>query len=312
MRAPSLPVGVGLVAVGALALDSARTTASAAVVQLKDPSTVSSFFDELYEIISPDLYNIRLFHRDGWTGSRTVDKLRNESQALVALSTPSELVEFTATQFDAPKAVFINNSLLEDPKVFNTLQGSGQVSAVLLEYVNTTCETLAQCPSYDVSFAPPTPLGAGTPSAALNPYPDHVWVPSGVSTVMRNFSFPIFRLPDQESSDFAFAKASANVFSQPGVDGTIAPEWPYVAGEPHLYFGPDTMTSDRCLEMSTIQDGKKYCDPLGGQSVWAVAQDSNGATTSVSTDNNIILVAAAMDTRNLLQVQPGMNVQAQV
>ena len=285
-----------------LALPSCRQGA----VQLKDPGDATSFAEELYEIITPDLFVIRLFHRDGWTGSHTVEKLANQSQALYGIATPADLDAFTSLSFDrgSPKAVFVNASMLLNPALFDTLEASGKVSAVFVQFVNTSCETAAQCPAYGVSYAPPSPLGAGTPSALINPNPDYQWVPAGQNTVLTNFSFPIFRLPDQASSDFAAAKANANVFSL-GADGVTSPEWPYVAAEPHLYFGPQDMTSSKCLTMSSLQEGKKYCDPLGGQSVWSAAQSSTGTAAPVTKDDNIVLVGAAMDVRNLVQAMPG-------
>jgi len=289
-----------LLAVGVCVLVPAGAT-----VQLKDPATATSFADELYEIISPDLYIIRLFHRNGWTGSHTIEKLKNESQALYPIATEGDLADFVSTNFDAPKAVFVNRSLLSRSTLFSTLKATGSVSAVFLQFVNeTSCVDTTNCPSYDVSDSPPSPLGYNTPSGSLNPDPNHIWVPSGNAAVLDNFSFPIFELPDEESSNFAYAKALENVFVADD-EGISQAEWPFIAAEPHLYLGPDEMTSTKCLQMSTVRADRHYCDPLGGQSVWSAAQDPDGLATAVTRDDNIVLVTASLDVRNLIQTQPG-------
>ena len=296
-----------LAVVGAAAV----VPACSAAVMLKDPGTANSFADELYEIISPDLYAIRLFHRNGWSGSHTVEKLTNQSQALYLLSTPQELAAFADASFAEPKAVFVNSSLLAEPNLFETLRATGSVSAVFLQFTNSTCDTLAQCPPYGAAYSPVHPEGIGTPSAALNPSAAHPWVPAGTGTVQSNFSFPIFGFPDQRTSDFTFAKAAANAFTaapsgQGSSAGSVGVQWPYVAAEPHLYMGPAEMTSLQCLYMSTLEEGKYYCDPLGGQSVWAAAQDSTGTSAAVTSSDAVVLVAAAMDVRGLVQAQPGV------
>jgi hypothetical protein len=296
----------------------AASPQTAVGVQLKPPGTATSFADELYEIITPDLYTIRLFQRGGWTGSHTIDKLRNESQALLALSTPEDVAAFSATAYAAPKAVFVNASLLANATLLQTLRDTGSVSAVFLQWVNTTAclDGGAGCTTYGAAaaFGPQSPLGAGTPSAALNPDPDHVWLPNGSGAVLLNLSFPVFQLPDERLSNFVYSKALENAFTSSNIDNdsgssdssTTVPVWPYIAGEPHLYFGPEEMTSEQCLVMSALRDGSKYCDPLGGQSVWAAAQNSANQAAAVSTTDKLVVISAALDVRSIVQAQPGV------
>ena len=298
---PTSVLALQVLVLGAVVMSSHTTVAS---VQLKDPAIATSFADALYEIISPGQYAIRLFNRRGWSCSHTVDKLRNESQALFPIASADDLAFFVGTTFDDKKALFVNNSMMGDSNLFGVLANTSSVSAIFLQFINAS--DCPGCSAQGASLGPKYPFGTGTPSEGLNPSADRMWNPTGSGVVMANYSFPIFMLPDQQSSDFAYGKAMANVYTEDSNSGTVSATWPYVAAEPHLYLGPEEMTSVDCLTMSNVREGSKYCDPLGGQSIWAAAQNNAGEPAAITRDDTVVLVAAAMDVRSLIQTQPGL------
>ena len=207
---------------------------------------------------------VRLFHRDGDVGCRSVQK-EGISGPIYYVSSSEDLAKLR----DSDDDVVSNPTVVTEANFFNRelldAASANSASGILVLY----SETL----KYD-SPASTTPRAANTPDASVNPTSDenYAWNPSGSSLLDDSFAYPVFALGRCDS-----------IWLRKTIENDNSVEWPRYTVHMDDYMGPDEMNSVKCLRQGA-------CQPLGGFSVWA----SKGNTDS-SDGKRVVLVASAMD-----------------
>ncbi|TYZ62164.1 hypothetical protein PybrP1_009635 [[Pythium] brassicae (nom. inval.)] len=230
---------------------------------------------------------VRLFHSSGAVGCRSLSDA--DMAPLFPIASAEELARFAsgaaARQDSGEKYALVLPEALLGAAAFEPALARVAGLFVYPDGANAT------------SFAAATPQGAGTVDGALNPFADRkvAWNPAGTGLLDRQLPFPVVLLQDAAVAAQFVARAQTNV--QAGAGATYKAFMKY-------YFGPAEMDSRRCLAFQNIygQDSPK-CDPIGGQSAWAVRGDPAA--------REIVLAMSGMDASALSHVlAPGANTGA--
>lgn len=231
---------------------------------------------------------VRLFHSTGAVGCRSLTDA--DLAPLFPVASAAELAQFAAgsaarQESDQKYALVLPESAVD----VAALQTALARVAGLFVYPDAA--------SNATSFASATPQGFGTVDGALNPFAgDKVtWNAAGNGLQELQLPFPVVLLQDADTTAKFVARAQTNV--KDGAGATYKAFMKY-------YFGPEDMDSRRCLAFRNVygQESPK-CDPIGGQSAWALRGDR--------TANETVLAMTGMDATALSHVlAPGANTAA--
>uniref|UniRef100_K3XAK7 Nicastrin n=1 Tax=Globisporangium ultimum (strain ATCC 200006 / CBS 805.95 / DAOM BR144) TaxID=431595 RepID=K3XAK7_GLOUD len=274
-------------------ISSAIAWAAAAVAALSslsrarvDASAVTAGAPE--HLISTGGECVRLFHSQGDVGCRSLSN--GDMAALFPIATKDELTAFVngeaATQESDEKYVLVMPESLLD---YDTIEkGIARIGGVF---------AYPQFGVKNMTFASATPQGFGTVDGALNPFTSKKtqWNSVGNGVIEKSLPFPVVLLEDEATGAKFLDRASTNVKS--GTGATYKAFLKY-------YFGPDEMNSVKCLTFKNVYGNRHpKCDPIGGQSAWAV----RGASSA----SEIVLAMTSMDATSLSHVlAPGANTGA--
>lgn len=231
---------------------------------------------------------VRLFHSTGDVGCRSLSD--TDMAPLFPIATQAELDSFLAgeaknQESDKKYVLVLPEALLSVDAVE---KGVARIGGAFV---------YPQFATKNVSFASATPQGYGTVDGALNPFTSKKiqWNAVGNGLIEKTLPFPVVLLKDEAVGEKFKTRAQTNVKSSAGATYKAFMKY---------YFGPEGMTSLKCLTFRNIYDQESpKCDPIGGQSAWSMRGDL--------TASEIVLAMTSMDATSLSHVlAPGANTGA--
>ncbi|DAZ93271.1 TPA: hypothetical protein N0F65_010895 [Lagenidium giganteum] len=226
----------------------------------------------------------RAFHSTGDVGCRSLTK--SDMAVLYPVRTAEDLATFVEKKASGSDKYSL--VMPEDLFSYDALEKSfGSIRAVFV-YPDVNRNT-----SMDTA----TPQGAGTPDEVLNPFAAKKvkWNGNGTGLMTRTLPFSVVLPKDAKVGDKFLQRADTNVKAGSAVT---------YKSFTNFYFGPEKATSLTCLSFKNIYGkASPKCDPIGGQSVWAV----RGNTTA----KEIVVAMASMDANGFSHTfAPGANTGA--
>ncbi|KAE8902134.1 hypothetical protein PF005_g7081 [Phytophthora fragariae] len=231
---------------------------------------------------------VRLFHSGGSVGCRSLSAA--DMAPLYPITSASELQSFVAGQApqqdaNAKYVLVLAESLLSVDALSSAYDRIGG----LFVYPESG--------SSNGSFDAATPQGSGTVDGALNPFTSlkTKWNPTGNGLLTESLPFPVVMLQNASTGEEFTKRAQINVKNSAGAT--------YKAFM-NYYFGPEDMTSLKCLNFTNIYGHRSpKCDPIGGQSSWAMRGNLKS--------KEIVMAVAGMDATSISHVlAPGANTGA--
>lgn len=241
---------------------------------------------------------VRLFHSGGDVGCRSLSSA--EMAPLFPISSGDELSAFMAGAAnhqdpDESYTLVLPEELLSSDLLQQGGGGGGGGSGSSSSRISGAFAFPRA--GGNVSFDVATPQGKDTVDGALNPFASEgvAWNPNGVGLMAQSLPFSVVLLQDAATGAEFMTRARRNAES--GAGATYKAFMNY-------YMGPKNMTSVKCLAFTNIDgDRSPKCDPIGGQSSWAVRGDT--------TSSEIVLAMTSMDSNGLSHVlAPGANTGA--
>eukprot|EP01090_Pellita_catalonica_P014611 TRINITY_DN3769_c0_g1_i1.p1 TRINITY_DN3769_c0_g1~~TRINITY_DN3769_c0_g1_i1.p1 ORF type:complete len:700 (-),score=58.58 TRINITY_DN3769_c0_g1_i1:888-2987(-) len=246
-----------------------------------DEETTNNFFlpgeryiyDAIYSHFGTPKGCVRLLDSDGEIGCSAPNG--GVVGNLYPIQTQQEYSEFTDEKYSWSgwfdrKAIVLESTLFTKENI-EGLHNVGIVSGVLVTHFNgTNYSAFSSCgPNGEPGFSP----ASKHPNKEWGLYPEsnYEWNRCGTNWMYESMPFPVFALDAEDTQSF-LEKAKQNKHDD---------SWPKWAVEFNLFMH-GSRDSRTCLR-------RKYCDPVGGQSVYG------GLNDHYSDDKDVVLIMTQMD-----------------
>ena len=234
--------------------------------------------DKIYQTISPDSIHSCFRRLNGTTSIGCSSSTRGDVGVLLYLDSPSDLAKLSDERF-SPYIVLINPSILSGPLV-QQLSDSGHVSGLILPSVEDP-------EGRWFNLSPPDGFSEDSrcPNNVEDCQPETGgWNPAGSGLLWSKFSFPIFYLPESETTEGLYE--CQQKYNTPPLS------WPLCSVEmkANMHAATDSKTCTRRSHLNNNLEPVLFCDPLADINIhYSVAEN----TTS---NKKVVLVTARLDT----------------